>query len=299
MRAEPDTPARRAELLLADARALVAAGDLDTAGRALDEALQIGRRHDLPAAMAPVQLLASQLAEQRGDLAAALRHFQQFHMATLATLASLADQTLTSPPAMPLASPPQDLQSRSAAGLPMPVSSGTPKPPAEAPGPPPLLDALTGLADRRQLDAVLARRHTQALGDDLPLCLALINLDRLQAVNDQHGRSVGDQVLQQLARLLQAHCRDNDLPARLGSDNFVMLITGVGPMRARAVCNRLRQLVQAHTWWDIAPGLAMTVSIGVCDIGRDASPAAGLARVEYLLAQAKQAGRNRVQAADA
>ena len=84
----------------------------------------------------------------------------------------------------------------------------------------------------------------------------MVDVDHFKRVNDHYSHVVGDSVLRTLAGLLTAQCRPRDLAARFAGEEFVIVIGEVGPRRAAAVCERLREVVQAHDWTSIAQGLA-------------------------------------------
>ena len=155
-------------------------------------------------------------------------------------------------------------------------------------------DALTGLANRRRLDSWLALRHAEAVSRDVPLCVALLDLDHFKHINDGFSHAVGDLVLKQVAAILRDASRGEDLAARYGGEEFVLIFDGVGPARAAEICERVRKEIEDHDWPGMVPGLAVTASFGVCDIARHLQPVQGLARADELLYQAKAAGRNRV-----
>jgi diguanylate cyclase len=142
-------------------------------------------------------------------------------------------------------------------------------------------DPLTGLANRRRLDDVLAAGvdgHT----------VALIDVDHFKQVNDQYSHQIGDEVLRRLAVLLQQGCRPPDVAARYGGEEFAVLFRGLPEPAAFAATEQIRRAVEEFPWGSIAPGLTITVSVGV---------AAGdnlLADADRRLYQAKHAGRNRV-----
>ena len=158
-------------------------------------------------------------------------------------------------------------------------------------------DTLTGLPNRRALEAWLPAALARA-AEGQPLALLLIDADHFKSVNDRHGHAVGDAVLRQLAQLLRASCRYDDLPARLGGEEFVLALPNTPLAAALQSAERLRDLVQRHPWHELLPGLKVTVSIGVA--GSDALPAASLAadmllgRADERLYEAKRGGRNRV-----
>lgn len=153
-------------------------------------------------------------------------------------------------------------------------------------------DGLTGLANRIRLEDRLqqAIAHTRSHGG--PLALLFIDLDRFKQINDAHGHAVGDQVLCEVARRLQATLRQHDLVARLGGDEFVVLLTTLArdadaPMVADKLIGVLSEpmLIGPHL-------LQVGASIGVSaypDAGQDA--AAMLRAADAAMYRAKQTGR--------
>lgn len=154
-------------------------------------------------------------------------------------------------------------------------------------------DPLTGLGNRRHLDHFLpgllahAREHLQ------PLSLALLDIDWFKQINDSHGHLVGDRVLIEFAQMLRDNTRHGDLLARIGGEEFLIVLPDTPLPRALEVCERLRERVAARDWSGIAPGLSMTTSIGVAQTPpMEQSALFGLA--DSALYRAKRAGRNRV-----
>jgi diguanylate cyclase (GGDEF)-like protein len=165
-------------------------------------------------------------------------------------------------------------------------------------------DALTGLANRRHFDAQLARLLVQAELSGDEVSMVLVDIDHFKRVNDRHSHLVGDAVLRALAAEITRHCRVSDLAARIGGEEFVVLLPRTSPVEARAVAERLRTSVASLDLGRLAAGLRVTVSAGVAGlpgaVGLDASP--GTATPEHLLAaadaalyDAKRSGRNRVR----
>jgi diguanylate cyclase (GGDEF)-like protein len=157
-------------------------------------------------------------------------------------------------------------------------------------------DALTGLANRRELARRWPEllRHAEAAG--LPLAVAMVDADHFKPINDTHGHAVGDRVLVTLAQLMRATTRTGDLVARTGGEEFLLVLPDTAPERAQEVCERLRRRVAEHDWTALAPGLAVTLSIGLA--GSPPLDAAVLVqRADAALYRAKQAGRNRVEGA--
>ena len=157
-------------------------------------------------------------------------------------------------------------------------------------------DALTGLLNRRGFDATLQRewRRHQRLGHGLSVLM--IDIDHFKQINDQHGHAAGDQALCWLSQMLRQHVRPYDLLARLGGEEFCVVLPDVSPEKARATAERLCHAPLSFAPADGAPLLTMTVSIGLAcsQTQPDAEPDALLARADRALYQAKAAGRNRV-----
>jgi diguanylate cyclase (GGDEF)-like protein len=122
-----------------------------------------------------------------------------------------------------------------------------------------LEDSLTGIANRRFFEQTLAKR----LESDVPVALAMIDVDQFKAINDTFSHQVGDRALQTVASLLTAAVRENDLPARLAGDEFVVLFEDAGSELATQICQRIRAAVIGFDWETIAQGLRVSVSIGV------------------------------------
>src|SRR5690606_19280261 len=103
------------------------------------------------------------------------------------------------------------------------------------------LDELTGLFNRRYLDAFLAAAFRHAKETGRPLSVAFADLDRFKHVNDQHGHQAGDHVLSATARLLQCSVRSSDIVARYGGEEFVLAFPDTDRRTAHAICERVVQ----------------------------------------------------------
>ncbi|PZP34376.1 MAG: hypothetical protein DI603_05305 [Roseateles depolymerans] len=155
-------------------------------------------------------------------------------------------------------------------------------------------DVLTGLHNRRHAEFALPLLLQGARSAGQPVCVALMDVDHFKQVNDNHGHAVGDAVLQRLARLLRQRLRSADLLARFGGEEFLAVLPGLEPTQALDICERLREAVEAEDWSDLAPGLAVSLSIGIAG-GRGSQPAVTLlACSDRALYAAKRTGRNRV-----
>jgi two-component system cell cycle response regulator len=161
-----------------------------------------------------------------------------------------------------------------------------------------LEDALTGLANRRRLDQLLARFASENRG----YAIAILDLDHFKRVNDRFSHAVGDGVLRRVADIMRETLSamgtpDTRLAARLGGEEFAIALAGVSVVtrdEARVVCEALRAAIAMVDWGTVAPGLSVTASLGLA-LSDEAPDAAGRMRIaDDRLYDAKHAGRNRV-----
>jgi diguanylate cyclase (GGDEF)-like protein len=155
-------------------------------------------------------------------------------------------------------------------------------------------DALTGLPNRRAFDETLARDFARSQRSGHPLCLVVLDIDHFKEVNDQHSHSVGDVVLVEVARLIASACRDSDMPARTGGEEFTLLLNDTRLAEAAQVCARLRGLFHDHPDWAGIPGLKVTFSAGLVELDAgDRTPMLLYQRADRALYRAKDEGRDR------
>ena len=156
-----------------------------------------------------------------------------------------------------------------------------------------LTDELTGVANRRRIDVLGAEAVRQAHVDERPLSVISFDIDGFKAINDRHGHLVGDQVIARVAGACQQALRQSDEIGRVGGEEFVVLLPDSGIDAAAQVAERVRAGVEALAFDDVAPGLKVTISLGVTAMTpRDADLADVLKRADGALYQAKAAGRN-------
>jgi diguanylate cyclase (GGDEF)-like protein len=160
------------------------------------------------------------------------------------------------------------------------------------------MELLRDQAERDPLTGLYNRRHLHRRRDiDGPVGLAALDIDHFKSVNDRFGHEVGDRVLVRVAELLCEHVRADDVVARIGGEEFVLLMPRTDDAEALAVCERVRAAVRDEPWDAIAAGLRITASVGVVT-APDATDLDGLARdADRRLYAAKHAGRDRAVAA--
>lgn len=159
-------------------------------------------------------------------------------------------------------------------------------------------DSLTASYNRRYLDERLI--DLLAAGTDLPVCLALADIDHFKLVNDTHGHPFGDRVLQRMVLELGRALPPGAFCARYGGEEFALVLPGLTAEEGVAACETARESVAAHDWSDLHPDLRMTISIGVArSRPGDDDVEALVTEADVLLYTAKQAGRNAVAHRDA
>jgi diguanylate cyclase (GGDEF)-like protein len=163
-----------------------------------------------------------------------------------------------------------------------------------------LRDALTGLFNRRYLEATLEREFKRVTRGLRPLGLIMLDLDNFKRLNDTFGHLAGDAVLKALGRLLQSRVRGADIACRYGGEEFALVLPeaplDVTRSRAEQLCEEVSQLVISYDGQVLGP---ITVSLGVAafpEHGRTAEVV--LRAADQALYRAKAAGRHRVLVAD-
>ncbi len=155
-------------------------------------------------------------------------------------------------------------------------------------------DALTGLANRRAFDAFLLESFNLAQRYRRALALILLDVDRFKSYNDQYGHPAGDEVLKRLAGVLQSEARETDLVARIGGEEFAIVLPQTDLEGAEGLGERVRVAVEAC----VSFRRPVTVSLGVAAIREEtAGPATLVHDCDMALYRAKGAGRNRVSVA--
>lgn len=155
-------------------------------------------------------------------------------------------------------------------------------------------DPLTGAQNRRaldeKLDLLLAQRH-----EDAPFSILVLDIDNFKPINDQHGHHAGDEYLKALVRLLRSALRDNDMIARMGGEEFCIVLPETRHEAASHIAERLRRETEQMTLQLDNTTIRTTLSIGMAQTApQDLTSQHLLRRADAALYQAKCTGKNRV-----
>ena len=151
-------------------------------------------------------------------------------------------------------------------------------------------DYLTGLANRRRFRKALGQEVERWRRYGIPCSLLMLDVDHLKKINDTHGHPAGDRVIRAVADAMTKQSRDNDTAARLGGEEFALLLAGVGSDKAFVAAERLRLAVSAEPVDEMG---TVTVSVGVASCPSNAETERDLfSASDAALYRAKREGRN-------
>ena len=156
-------------------------------------------------------------------------------------------------------------------------------------------DALTDLCNRRHFCEMAEKEIGRALRHQRPLALCIIDVDLFKPINDRYGHISGDQVLKQIAGLVRRHVRNDDAAARIGGEEFAVLLPECGPEAAYGFAERLREAVETVVFRPGGQPQRITVSIGIAALTPERDTVSRMmAAADAALYRAKSEGRNRV-----
>ncbi len=154
------------------------------------------------------------------------------------------------------------------------------------------LDPLTRLANRKSFDERFAQEVERRSRTDLPVAMLLWDLDNFKVINDTYGHRAGDRVLQRVATCFMAGLSAEDFVARIGGEEFVVLLTGLTAERALAIADQLRASVEALRFHVRGTPVKVTVSCGLTELRATDPVGAAFDRADAALYRAKRSGKN-------
>ncbi|MBG3876305.1 diguanylate cyclase [Desulfovibrio oxamicus] len=154
-------------------------------------------------------------------------------------------------------------------------------------------DHLTGCFNRRRLDEAMNAELARSARSGHPLALAMLDLDHFKTVNDRHGHGVGDAMLAHVTEIIRNQLREPDLLARVGGEEFALLLPDTGEREAVALLERVRRKVEENPLPHADAPIPMTVSAGVAEARPDIEPGRWMHEADAALYMAKRCGRNR------
>ena len=158
-------------------------------------------------------------------------------------------------------------------------------------------DVLTGVLNRRGFDQIMDQRMAEDALGQRSFSLLIVDADHFKAVNDTHGHQTGDEVLQMLAKALTASLRQEDVAARLGGEEFGVILHTAHRDEAACVAEKIRARIAGEGIEANGKIVRVTVSIGVASSSDcEATARALFETADRALYRAKQGGRNRVVA---
>lgn len=161
-------------------------------------------------------------------------------------------------------------------------------------------DHLTGTANRRRFDQQLELEIERAARYGHPLCLLLLDIDDFKRINDEFGHKAGDEVINHLAKILHEGVRSPDLAARIGGDEFAVLLVETPLVKGLEVADRLRQTIKASDFSTAElVTIKITASMGIAALISDerTTPELLARRADAALYEAKRQGRDRINEA--
>lgn len=159
-------------------------------------------------------------------------------------------------------------------------------------------DPLTGLGNRRLLLERLKEESDRSRRYYRPLSIAMLDIDHFKQVNDEHGHELGDQVLVEVARVMEEQIRDQDLCGRWGGEEFLIILPETSIDSASRVLDRVRLAIATLNVSVDQQSISVTASIGVAAHQTEETYTDTINKADWALLTAKRSGRNRLSRND-
>ncbi len=160
------------------------------------------------------------------------------------------------------------------------------------------IDNLSGLANRRAYDEALAYFFSSFKSKNEPFGLILADVDHFKRINDTYGHNAGDRVVEKIGEILRMCVRGEDVVARIGGDEFAIILKGVAETECRQSAARIRSTIERTNFEfdDSSSATSVTISLGLAVVRRDDSQETLVGRADKALYRSKELGRNLVHA---
>ncbi len=158
------------------------------------------------------------------------------------------------------------------------------------------IDPLTGLPNRRALTERLKQEWARMTRYGKSFSLIMADIDHFKMVNDKYGHPIGDQLLQEIAKLIEKQCRITDLPARYGGEEFTVIVAEETAANAANLAERCRQDIENLRLPVKNDTVRVTASFGIAEANSLSTPETLIENADEALYEAKLAGRNKVVA---
>jgi diguanylate cyclase len=153
-------------------------------------------------------------------------------------------------------------------------------------------DQLTGILNRRGCEAALARELSRSRRHSVPLSLALLDLDNFKRINDDYGHATGDAVLVHFAKIVGAAVRISDIFARIGGEEFLLILPDTDIQQAELTMARVRKTLSSTALGIDATDLSLTFSAGIAQFQCDDTAEKVIERADFCARAAKQKGKD-------
>ena len=157
-------------------------------------------------------------------------------------------------------------------------------------------DSLTGLFNRRHMTYLAEKELARFRRTGRPVAFLVLDIDHFKAINDRHGHEIGDRVLIEVANIIEAQLRIQDLISRWGGEEFLAVLPDTSLNSAQASAERVRKALLAHDWLATTDEpIDLSISAGVSEFRRGDNLNSAISRADRALYRSKEGGRNRVE----
>jgi diguanylate cyclase (GGDEF)-like protein len=159
-------------------------------------------------------------------------------------------------------------------------------------------DVLTNAFNRRIIIPAIKELIALRKRNDIPACIAMIDLDRFKSINDSYGHLIGDDVLKKVADRMHALIRETDKLGRYGGEEFILVMPFTNIEDGTQIVERIREDIAKMPWHQVEQSISITISCGITAITTSDTTLGVIKRADDALIKAKKNGRNRTYCLD-